>query len=282
MRRPELLAWSVVGLSLATILGTLRAGYDDPSAVASATSTITAPADGIRVPLGPMPGPVPGAVLKLTSETIYVIDSDVPVRVLASPDRLVRVVRESGPLRVRGRFIDGAGKIETRNLVGKFLYFVEPVNNGRVELLVIPTGEAKPDDSDVIRRVLDVDAGQGPQPPPPDPDPDPKPKPDPDPPAPKAELVWVVVVEETSMRTPDIARVLNDTGYWNGLKAKGHLIRFYDRDSEEARKSGYVKRADSVGLPAVILYDQKQGNHLKTFRMTSTAAIDSELKAVTK
>jgi hypothetical protein len=127
-----------------------------------------------------------------------------------------------------------------------------------------------------------IESNTGPRPPPPDPDPDPKPKPDPDPPAPKAELVWVVIVEETSMRTPDIARVLNDTGYWNGLKAKGHLIRFYDRDSEEARKSGYVKRADSVGLPAVILYDQKQGNHLKTFRMTSTAAIDSEIKAVTK
>lgn len=168
-----------LALLLLLVAASIGASRDDTTSLVPA-SAVADPLP-IRVPpTGAAPGPVqpfPAAALKLTPETICVIDSDVSVRVLASPSGFVRVVRDTGPLRVRGRFIDGNGRTETRNLQGKFLYFVEPAANGRVELLVIPTGEAKPDDSDVIRRTIDVQAGEGPQPPPPDPPNPPEPKP---------------------------------------------------------------------------------------------------------
>lgn len=113
---------------------------------------------------------------------------------------------------------------------------------------------------------------------PPRPDPDP-----PDPPSPKSEAVWVVIVEESSARRPEHAAVINDKAFWDGVSARGHKWRVYDRDSEDARKYGYAKRADGVGLPAVILYDVRSGAHLKTFRLPKTTAeLDGEIKAVTK
>ena len=71
-------------------------------------------ASPVRFPAvgAPAPGDAPAV---LTAERLYVIDSDVDAVVLASPQGLVKVIKEPGPLRVRGRFVDGAG-IETRPL----------------------------------------------------------------------------------------------------------------------------------------------------------------------
>lgn len=263
---------------LAVLSGTAVGVYrDDPTANVASE-------DGppqVRFPDGRQaPGPVPVNSATLTPDLYYVIDADIDGIVLARPSGLVRVTKESGPLRLRGKFIDGTGKIETRNYKGSNLFMVDAVGTGTVDLLFIPFGFKT--ESEIVSRTVRVDAGMGPQPPP-EPDPDPKPKPDPDPAPPKAESVWVIVVEETSARTPDIARVLNDKAYWDTVTARGHKWRIYDRDNDEARKYGYAARADKIGLPAVILYDVKQGNHLKTFRLpATTAGIDAEIKAVTK
>jgi hypothetical protein len=265
--------------------------YRDDSTTVVPVATANA-ADPIRVPLGPMPGPVPGAVLKLTPDVMYVIDSDVAVRVLASPERLVRIVRDTGPLKVRGKFIDGNGKIETRSYIGKFLYFVEPVANGRVELLVIPTSEPKPDDSDVIRRVLDVEAGDGPRPPP---DPDPKPKPpEPDPvtPAPiPVDGFRVMIVYETkdlgiypgpqnAIFFSNKVRTYLDTKCVVGPDGKTREWRQYDKDVDMKNESQLWKDAFARPrgkLPWIVVSNGKTG-----FEGPLPADVDSTIRLLDK
>lgn len=131
----------------------------------------------VPAPMPPTPGPTPAPVTKLAADQWYVIDSDVPVIVLASPAGLVGVRTDPGPITLRGRFADAPGKVETRTYSGKFVVSVDALKSGRCELLIVPTGATT--DADVIRRTIDVDAGQAPQPPP-GPSPGPKPTP-PDP-----------------------------------------------------------------------------------------------------
>lgn len=135
------------------------------------------PVPAIRLPISKVPV-VPTAVTELMTDSVFVIEADLPCIVLASREGFVTVVNEVGPLRIRGLFADGAGKTETRTYTAKNLWIIEAASPGEVELLVIPTG-AK-DASVVIRRTLVV-SGEGPRPPPPVP---PKP-PEPLPPAPQ-------------------------------------------------------------------------------------------------
>lgn len=144
------------------------------AAVASAQPAVILP----EIKPAPMPAPVPGAAAKLTGDSLYVVRSNDPCVVTASALGFVKITQEAGPLRIRGRFVDGVGT-ETRTFTEKNLWIVEAATTGRCELLVIPVGTTA--EKDVIRRTLDVEAGEGPRPPPgPGPDPGPKP-PDPQP-----------------------------------------------------------------------------------------------------
>lgn len=130
----------------------------------------------IRLPnlvVPPMPQPVPpNSRVKFTKELYFVIDSDTPCLVLASPLGLVSISSDEGPIKVRGRFIDGAGT-ETRTFKGPYVYTVEAQNSGDVEILVIPE---KAKEADVLRRSLRVVVdGVDPQPQPDKPDPMPEP-----------------------------------------------------------------------------------------------------------
>lgn len=247
----------------------------------AAAAAVGAAEPPIRVPSAPvvpqpMPAPPgPDASLRLAGDALYVIDSDLPVIVLASPKGLVSVTQEAGPLRIRGKFVDGLGKVESRTFKGKHVITVEPLATGRVELLIVPQGATK--ESDVIRRTLDVDAGDGPRPPPVPPDPKPVP-PDPKPKPPTGEVAWLVVVEETAQRTPATAKVLGDLAYWQGLKARGVEWRHYDKDAPEAKSRNYSQFADESGLPSLLLLT-KTGERLKVVRLpATTAGIDSLLK----
>lgn len=122
------------------------------------------------------PAPQPGAVMRLTGDQLYIVQSDTPCVVLCSPIGGLRITTETGPLRIRSKFVDGTGT-ETRTYTDKYLWVVEAATTGTYELLVIPQGAVG--DKDVVRRMLDVDTGTGPRPPP-----DPKP-PEPKPPEPK-------------------------------------------------------------------------------------------------
>lgn len=114
----------------------------------------------IRLPVvtgEPPPQPMPvSSVLKLTSEVYYVVEADVPVMILASPDGIVNVGSDTGPLKLRGKFIDGKGKVETRTYKSKYVYYIDQNAgaNGNVELFVFAIGE--PDASKVQRVKLVV------------------------------------------------------------------------------------------------------------------------------
>lgn len=144
----------------------------------------------------PSPTPVePQQVTKLEADLWYVIDSDIPLIALSSPDGIVTITRESGPLRLRGKFVDGKG-VETRSYAGPHIYIVEAAKKGITELLLVPQGATE--DSDVIRRTLTV-MGGGPQPPPPDPD-DPDP---PTPPGPTTSFRVIFVKESGQLLSPE-------------------------------------------------------------------------------
>lgn len=220
------------------------------------------------------PAPTTGAVL--TPDINYIVESEVDGIILARPIGLVKITKEQGPLRIRGKFIDGGNQVETRTYKGPNIFIVDVITSGVVDLSFIPFGFKT--ESDIISRTVVVDNGLSPRPPP---DNDPTPKPNPPTPIAKVDKLWVIIVEETSLRTPDIARVLNDFVYWTDLRAKGHKVMIYDKDQEEAKANGYVRRSESVGLPCVILYDQKTHAYLKTFKLPKTTTeVTKELSEV--
>lgn len=166
----------------------------------------------IVTPLAPAPKPDPGAVPKLTGETLYVVESAAPLVLIASPDGLAKVVEDAGPLKIRGRFIDGDGKSETRTYKGPHVYTIEATGKGRIELIAWPTGGSV---TDVVRKTVDVDAGAGPQPPP---GPTP-PVPDPPTPAP-AGFRAIFIYESSANLTREQLNILNSTAIADYLNRK--------------------------------------------------------------
>lgn len=100
----------------------------------------------------------------LTAESLFVIEADVPVLLFTSPEKLVKVTRETGPLRVRAKFYDGDGKVETRLYKGQQIFIIEAAGVGKADLIVVPVGAKA--ESEAVRKTIDVDSGQGPIPPP--------------------------------------------------------------------------------------------------------------------
>ena len=107
-----------------------------------------------------------------------------PLIILHSPAGHVSVQPEAGPVKVRGKFVDGTGKTETRTFSSPHLYFINAVKAGKIELLIVPEGVQS--EADVIRQTLTVmglapipppDPGPGPMPPGPTPQPEPTPGP---------------------------------------------------------------------------------------------------------
>lgn len=146
--------------------------------------------DPIRFPtIDPSPQPIvpvePTQVTELAEDEWYIVEADVPCLVLTSRQEYVKVTKDEGPLKLRGKFAGGKGKIETRVCQGKWIYTIEAQKKGDVELLIVPVGISE--ESQVLRQILTV-MGGGPKPPPgpgpgpnPDPEPDPEPQPDPTP-----------------------------------------------------------------------------------------------------
>ena len=115
-------------------------------------------------PPTPPPQPTP-AVTPLASDQLYVVRASVVCTVLASPDGLVKVASDEGPVKVGGKFVGGSGGFELRTFTDKYVYIVSAVGPGQCELLVIPQGGV------VTRRTLLV--GGAPLPPGPTPPADP-------------------------------------------------------------------------------------------------------------
>lgn len=114
----------------------------------------------------------PNSVTILKPEYFYVVQSDSPSLLLPSPNGVVTITEETGPIRLRGKFVDGNGQVESRTYSGKQVWIVEGLSSGDVELLKVPHGAKT--EKEVERRSIRVEMGVGPIPPP-------NPKPDPEP-----------------------------------------------------------------------------------------------------
>jgi len=100
----------------------------------------------------------------------------------------------------------------------------------------------------------------------PDPTPKPSPKPNPDPepkPTPKpTKICLVVVVDESSKRTPSIARVMFDKDVEQFITSKGWRYYKLDKDTVDAENKpperfvGFIRRAEAKGLPWVMVIDE--------------------------
>jgi hypothetical protein len=231
--------------------------------------------DPIRLPVIPAPAPLPApsAIASLGADQLYVIDSDVSCIVLASPAGVVSVSEDVGPVKIRGKFVDGSGKVESRNYRGKLVYTIEPLSNGRVELLVIPSGGTQ---ADVIRRTLDVGSGQGPQPPP-NPQPNPEPSPSP------VALWGFVVIEETGDAVAMRGAMLSDSTLAATIKSKGYHWRIVDKDvvgadgKPPADVLPCLNAAQGKTLPQVFLIDTK-GNIATQAALSNAAGLVELLK----
>lgn len=115
----------------------------------------------------PIPAPQPSPVSKLGPNVYYVVYSDAPFMVQASPVGIVSVTKDAGPLRVRGYFAEAPTVIQTKTFTAKNLAFVDALATGKCELLIWPTGATG--DGQVIRRCLDVNVLPIPPPAPPSP-----------------------------------------------------------------------------------------------------------------
>lgn len=220
-------------------------------AFVTATTFAATPADGdppFGFPVGPVtppPAPNPGGVLTLTGDSLLVVQFKADTVLRAHPAGLVKATKEVGPIRIRARFADGDGKVETRVYTGPCVWFVEAVGKGRVEMDAIPVGFKL--ESEITASTVVVDGNLAPQPPPDDGKKDPAP-------APKQVIAWVVVVEETQQRTADTAKVLGDLAYWQSLAKRDPAISFrhYDKDSPDAKLRNFDTFGAEVGLPAVL------------------------------
>lgn len=235
-------------------------------------------------PKPPAP-PDPSVVPTLTSDQLYIpITSDQPFLLVASPSGVVSITKEAGPMRVRAKFSDGNGKSETRNITAKYFATVEAVSTGTVELIAVPVGAT--DESAIIRKTINVNAGQAPQPPPP-----PKPV---DPAVPKASKLKVLIIEETGDRTKLPKTQLNvlfsktlrdylDTVTPVGSDGKTHEWRIWDKDSDASSEpafwQGAMKLAGST--PWIVVGDADTDKVLLSQKLPLTVADTQALLATT-
>lgn len=91
--------------------------------------------------------------------------------------------------------------------------------------------------------------------------------------------LFLVVVEETGERTPATAEVLQGSSeFWQGLKARGVVYRWYDDDSDDAAE--YAKAVSH--RPGWIVFDKNGKALFRGPLPKSTAEIDKFLKGLGK
>ena len=111
------------------------------------------------VPAAPVESqPEPAIVDTLAADEWYVIPSPTPLKVIASPDGIVDIEEDSGPLRLRGKFAGGTG-LESRTIDSPHVYLITARTAGQIELLIIEA------DGTLTRQSITV-GGAGPRPPP--------------------------------------------------------------------------------------------------------------------
>jgi hypothetical protein len=225
--------------------------------------------DAIRLPMTPVlvepdntPVPSSEVISTLAADQWYVVESVGEVIALQSPEGIVDIESTSGPIKVRGMFVDGTGKIETRTYSSPYVYFVTAKTSGKTELILIPIGVTA--QQDIVRQVLTV-SGIGPQPPP---GPGPEPQPEPEP-TPQATNVSLAIVEDTMNRTPEMAITMNGIVGWTAFVDSGNDWRAYDLTTGEARGKKAITDLNGPS-PGIVIYDKATGKMIHRGDMPAT------------
>lgn len=201
-----------------------------------------------NVPVPDVPMPPPDSVVKLSEGQLYVVDSTVQLVILSSPAGILTTTGETGPVKMKGEFVDAPGKILTRTFKGPFVYTVDVVATGKAELLIVPLGLKT--EKDVLRRTLD--ANLGPRPPPPAPTPTPTPVP-----VVTGTGVWAIVVADETTQTIAQGKIL-DGPTLRALKAAGKC-RVYgsltEADKLHAKNYDKTMTDNKLTPPCIFVFD---------------------------
>lgn len=186
---------------------------------------------------------------------------EVPREVKAQPGQPVRVLVKGGELGFKATFADDEAFFDELTAKdGQRRFMFQATKPGRYAVVFWTKGET----DGAVTTIVVGDSVD------PKPDPDPKPKPEPDPKPAPVSASWVIVVEETTQRTPATSAVLSDLAMWRRIEAKGVKWRLYDKDSADAKAKQYDQFAAPVGLPAVLLLDAG-GKVVKAVKLPATA-----------
>ena len=85
------------------------------------------------------------------------------------------------------------------------------------------------------------------------------------------DSLYVVVIKDVLAISPNQARVLGDTPFWDSLKPK-HEWDFFDKSSPLAIQNRYVAAVDGIRLPALLLMNRATGEVLYKGQLPDTTA----------
>ena len=102
--------------------------------------------------------------------------------------------------------------------------------------------------------------------------PQPPPSPPPiEPDAPAAGKLFVLVIEDAGLRTPQTAKVLTDKSLWDEVVRQGHTWRIIPSGSAICVANGYCQLAGTVGTPALLLLTP-EGKAMNARKLPTDAA----------
>lgn len=195
----------------------------------------------------PMPGPVVPAPIRLTEDAIYVADFDQDGAFRVHPRGRVKVDKIAGPVRfARTKFADGNGGLESRTYTGKWVYQLEAVASGPVEIDFVPFGLKT--ETEIKTTTVEVVAGKV--------VPEPKPV-DPITPVVVTTFRVILIHESSKTLTPAQTGVLyskNVADWLNAHCTKDDVTpgwRRYDKDIDAANDYPVIKALWTAVKPQV-------------------------------
>lgn len=221
----------------------------------------------------PVTPPSPKPVTVLPEDHFFVVESDTKLIVLHSPDGVLQIDEETGPIRLRGRFAGSNGKVESKTFAGPFVYCIESKQAGNTELILIPSGVTSSEQ--IVRTMLSVRGANPPPGPVPDDDKD---KPEPGPTPPHSGKVHLDIIEDANNRTADTAICLRKIVGWSELIDAGNSYLVRDKDSTAAK----MMQADYAGneLPVVIVRDKETKKVLRVMPLPEFSVLQRLVKEV--
>lgn len=212
--------------------------------------------DAIKLPMTPVlvepdstPVPSSGVIGVLQADQWYVVESPFELIPQSFPDGVIDIESSSGPIKVRGLFVDGTGRTETRTYSSPYVYFVTAKATGITALNLVPVGVQTK--VEIVTQVLTVTVGPRPPPIPPAPDPD-------DPPGPVKSFRVIFVKESGSTLTAEQTAIPGAKAIRDYLTAKttpeGGLAgwREYDPQQSTANEQLTMKALWAAVLPKLL------------------------------